>query len=100
MGGLHKFMVWDKPIPDRLKRIPGILSCRPSKNQKEEREFIPLHVNWKKDLYGPESMQIQSNLASTVRWPSTGDAHRGVADRRYVQNSMDRTARWPAAIQR
>ena len=93
LGGLHKFMNWDRPI---LTDSGGfqVFSLGSLRKIKEEGVTFRSHVDGRKIFMGPEeSMQIQSNLASTIamafdEWPSS------VASREYVQNSEDRTFRW------
>ena len=66
MGGLHKFMVWDKPI---LTDSGGfqVFSLAGLRKIKEEGVYFHSHVDGRKIFMGPEeSMQIQSNLASTI----------------------------------
>ena len=93
MGGLHKFMVWDKPI---LTDSGGfqVFSLAGLRKIKEEGVYFHSHVDGRKIFMGPEeSMQIQSNLASTIAM-AFDECPSSVAERRYVQNSVDRTARW------
>ncbi len=93
MGGLHKFMVWDKPI---LTDSGGfqVFSLAGLRKIKEEGVYFNSHIDGRKIFMGPEeSMQIQSNLASTIAM-AFDECPSSVADRRYVQNSVDRTARW------
>ena len=93
LGGLHKFMVWDKPI---LTDSGGfqVFSLATLRKIKEEGVYFHSHVDGRKIFMGPEeSMQIQSNLASTIAM-AFDECPSSVAERRYVQNSVDRTARW------
>ena len=93
MGGLHKFMVWDKPI---LTDSGGfqVFSLAGLRKIKEEGVYFNSHVDGRKIFMGPEeSMQIQSNLASTIAM-AFDECPSSVADRKYVQDSVDRTARW------
>ncbi|WP_230399652.1 tRNA guanosine(34) transglycosylase Tgt [Novisyntrophococcus fermenticellae] len=93
MGGLHKFMVWDKPI---LTDSGGfqVFSLAGLRRIKEEGVYFNSHIDGKKIFMGPEeSMQIQSNLASTIAM-AFDECPSSVADRSYVQASVDRTARW------
>ena len=93
MGGLHKFMVWDKPI---LTDSGGfqVFSLAGLRKIKEEGVYFHSHVDGRKIFMGPEeSMQIQSNLASTIAM-AFDECPSSVADRRYVQNSVDRSTRW------
>ena len=93
LGGLHKFMVWDKPI---LTDSGGfqVFSLAKLRKIREEGVHFHSHVDGRKIFMGPEeSMQIQSNLASTIAM-AFDECPSSVADRKYVQNSVDRTARW------
>ena len=95
LGGLHKFMVWDKPI---LTDSGGfqVFSLATLRKIKEEGVYFNSHVDGRKIFMGPEeSMQIQSNLASTIAM-AFDECPSSVADRTYVQNSVDRTTRWLA----
>lgn len=93
LGGLHKFMVWNKPI---LTDSGGfqVFSLTSLRKIKEEGVYFSSHVDGRKIFMGPEqSMQIQSNLASTIAMAF--DECIGIpAEREYVQNSVDRTTRW------
>jgi queuine tRNA-ribosyltransferase len=61
---------------------------------KEEGVYFQSHIDGHRIFMGPEeSMQIQSNLASTIAM-AFDECPSSVAERRYVQNSVDRTARW------
>ncbi len=93
MGGLHEFMNWDRPI---LTDSGGfqVFSLSGMRKIKEEGVYFSSHIDGKKIFMGPEeSMQIQSNLASTIAMafdecipiPST---------REYVEKSVARTTRW------
>ncbi len=93
MGGLHKFMVWDKPI---LTDSGGfqVFSLAKLRKIKEEGVYFSSHIDGRRIFMGPEeSMQIQSNLASTIAM-GFDECPSSVADRSYVQASVDRTARW------
>ena len=93
MGGLHKFMSWDKPI---LTDSGGfqVFSLAGLRKIKEEGVCFNSHIDGRKIFMGPEeSMQIQSNLASTIAM-AFDECPPSLADRKYVQNSVDRTVRW------
>lgn len=95
LGGLHKFMAWDKPI---LTDSGGfqVFSLAGLRKIKEEGVYFNSHIDGRKIFMGPEeSMQIQSNLASTIAM-AFDECPSSVADREYVQNSVDRTTRWLA----
>lgn len=93
MGGLHRFMNWDKPI---LTDSGGfqVFSLAGLRKIKEEGVYFNSHVDGRKIFMGPEeSMQIQSNLASTVAM-AFDECAPHPATRQYMQNSVDRTTRW------
>ncbi len=93
LGGLHKFMVWDKPI---LTDSGGfqVFSLSSLRKIKEEGVYFNSHVDGRKIFMGPEeSMQIQSNLASTIAM-AFDECAPALADRDYVKKSVDRTTRW------
>lgn len=93
LGGLHKFMVWDKPI---LTDSGGfqVFSLAGLRKIKEEGVYFRSHIDGKKIFMGPEeSMQIQSNLASTIAM-AFDECPPHPAAREYMQNSVDRTTRW------
>ncbi|WP_040211483.1 tRNA guanosine(34) transglycosylase Tgt [Clostridium polynesiense] len=93
MGGLHKFMNWDRPI---LTDSGGfqVFSLAKLREIKEEGVYFNSHIDGRRIFMGPEeSMRIQSNLGSTIAMafdecipnPSTRD---------YVIKSVERTTRW------
>ena len=93
LGGLHKFMKWDKPI---LTDSGGfqVFSLAGLRKIKEEGVHFHSHVDGRKIFMGPEqSMQIQSHLASTIAM-AFDECPSSVADRRYMEDSVARTARW------
>ena len=93
LGGLHKFMNWDRPI---LTDSGGfqVFSLASLRKIKEEGVYFQSHIDGRKIFMGPEqSMQIQSHLASTIAM-AFDECPSSVADRTYVQNSVDRTTRW------
>ena len=93
LGGLHKFMVWDKPI---LTDSGGfqVFSLAGLRKIKEEGVYFHSHIDGKKIFMGPEeSMQIQSNLASTIAM-AFDECPSSVAERAYMEQSVDRTTRW------
>ena len=70
MGGIHKFMNWNKPI---LTDSGGfqVFSLAGLRSIKEEGVHFRSHIDGRKIFMGPEeSMQIQSNLASTIAMAS------------------------------
>ncbi len=93
LGGLHKFMVWDKPI---LTDSGGfqVFSLAGLRKIKEEGVYFNSHIDGRKIFMGPEqSMQIQSNLASTVAM-AFDECPSSTAERSYVEASVARTTRW------
>lgn len=93
LGGLHKFMSWNKPI---LTDSGGfqVFSLAGLRKIKEEGVYFNSHIDGHKIFMGPEeSMQIQSNLASTIAM-AFDECAPSKADRTYVQASVERTTRW------
>ena len=93
LGGLHKFMNWDRPI---LTDSGGfqVFSLSGLRKIKEEGVYFQSHIDGRKIFMGPEeSMQIQSNLASTIAM-AFDECPSSVATREYIQNSVERTTRW------
>ena len=93
LGGLHKFMVWDRPI---LTDSGGfqVFSLAVLRKIKEEGVHFHSHIDGAKIFMGPEeSMQIQSNLGSTIAM-AFDECPPALADRKYVTDSVARTTRW------
>lgn len=93
LGGLHRFMSWNKPI---LTDSGGfqVFSLAGLRKIKEEGVYFNSHIDGRKIFMGPEeSMQIQSNLASTIAM-AFDECAPSRADRSYVQASVERTSRW------
>mgnify|MGYP002536226429 FL=1 len=93
LGGLHRFMNWDRPI---LTDSGGfqVFSLAGLRKIKEEGVYFQSHIDGHKIFMGPEeSMQIQSNLASTIAM-AFDECPSSVAERSYVENSVARTTRW------
>jgi len=93
LGGLHKFMVWDKPI---LTDSGGfqVFSLAGLRKIKEEGVYFNSHIDGRKIFMGPEeSMRIQSNLASTIAM-AFDECPPHPATREYMENSVNRTTRW------
>ena len=93
LGGLHKFMVWDRPI---LTDSGGfqVFSLSSLRKIKEEGVHFASHVDGRKIFMGPEeSMQIQSNLASTIAM-AFDECPPYPATEKYMQDSVERTTRW------
>ena len=97
-GGLHKFMNWDRPI---LTDSGGfqVFSLAGMRKIKEEGVYFNSHIDGRKIFMGPEeSMQIQSNLGSTIAM-AFDECPSSVADRDYMEKSVDRTTRWLSRCQ-
>lgn len=95
MGGLHRFMNWHKPI---LTDSGGfqVFSLALLRKIKEEGVHFRSHIDGRKIFMGPEeSMQIQSNLASTIAM-AFDECPPIPATRKYVEDSVARTTRWLA----
>lgn len=93
LGGLHKFMSWEKPI---LTDSGGfqVFSLAGLRKIKEEGVYFNSHIDGRKIFMGPEeSMQIQSNLGSTIAM-AFDECPPSKAERKYVQASVERTTRW------
>ncbi len=95
MGGLHKFMNWDKPI---LTDSGGfqVFSLAKLRRIKEEGVYFNSHVDGRKIFMGPEeSMRIQSNLGSTIAM-AFDECVENPAEYEYSKRSCERTVRWLA----
>ena len=93
LGGLHKFMNWDRPI---LTDSGGfqVFSLSGLRKIKEEGVYFSSHIDGRKIFMGPEeSMQIQSNLASTIAM-AFDECPSSKAEKEYVIDSVNRTTRW------
>ena len=93
MGGLHKFMNWNRPI---LTDSGGfqVFSLAKLRKIKEEGVYFSSHIDGRKIFMGPEeSMQIQSNLASTIAM-AFDECIENPSEHEYAANSIERTTRW------
>lgn len=93
LGGLHKFMNWDRPI---LTDSGGfqVFSLTSLRKIKEEGVYFSSHIDGRKIFMGPEeSMQIQSNIGSTIAM-AFDECAPYPASREYMKDSVDRTTRW------
>ena len=93
MGGLHKFMNWDRPI---LTDSGGfqVFSLAKLRNIKEEGVYFASHIDGRKIFMGPEeSMRIQSNLGSTIAM-AFDECVENPCERGYAKDSVARTTRW------
>ena len=93
MGGLHKFMNWDRPI---LTDSGGfqVFSLAKLRNIKEEGVYFSSHIDGRKIFMGPEeSMRIQSNLGSTIAM-AFDECIENPCEKAYARDSTARTVRW------
>lgn len=93
LGGLHKFMNWDRPI---LTDSGGfqVFSLAKLRKIKEEGVYFNSHIDGRKIFMGPEeSMQIQSNLGSTIAM-AFDECVALPAEYKYAKESHERTIRW------
>jgi len=93
MGGLHKFINWHKPI---LTDSGGfqVFSLAKLRRIREEGVYFQSHIDGRRIFMGPEeSMQIQSNLGSTIAM-AFDECVENPSPLEYVQNSCARTTRW------
>lgn len=93
LGGLHRFMNWERPI---LTDSGGfqVFSLAGLRRIKEEGVYFHSHIDGRKIFMGPEeSMQIQSNLASTIAM-AFDECAPSKASREYIRDSVERTTRW------
>ena len=93
LGGLHKFTTWSRPI---LTDSGGfqVFSLAKLRAIKEEGVTFNSHIDGRKIFMGPEeSMQIQSNLASTIAM-AFDECPPAKAERSYIEKSVARTERW------
>lgn len=94
LGGIHKFMVWDKPILTDSGGFQVFSLASLNRKIKEEGVYFNSHIDGRKIFMGPEeSMQIQSNIASTIAM-AFDECPPYPATRDYMVNSVDRTTRW------
>ena len=94
-GGLHKFMAWDRPIPTDSGGFQ-VFSLSGLRRIKEEGVYFQSHIDGHHIFMGPEeSMQIQSNLGSTIAM-AFDECPPSKADESYIRNSVARTTRWLA----
>ena len=93
MGGVRKFMNWDGPV---LTDSGGfqVFSLAGLRKIKEEGVTFNSHIDGRKIFMGPEeSMQIQSNLGSTIAM-AFDECPPAKAEKKYIRDSVDRTTRW------
>ena len=93
LGGLNKFMHWDKPILTDSGGFQVFSLAKLRKISEAGVEFNS-HIDGRKIFMGPkESMRIQSNLASTIAM-AFDECPSALAQKSYIKNSVDRTTRW------
>lgn len=93
LGGIRKFMNWDRPV---LTDSGGfqVFSLAPLRKITEEGVNFASHIDGRKIFMGPEqSMQIQSNLSSTIAM-AFDECVQNPSPYEYVKDSMQRTYRW------
>lgn len=93
MGGLHKFMNWHRPI---LTDSGGfqVFSLAKLRKIKEEGVYFASHIDGRRIFMGPEeSMQIQSNLGSTIAM-AFDECIENPSEHGYAADSIERTTRW------
>ncbi|MDR1800892.1 MAG: tRNA guanosine(34) transglycosylase Tgt [Lachnospiraceae bacterium] len=93
LGGLHTFMHWERPI---LTDSGGfqVFSLAGLRKIKEEGVTFQSHIDGRRIFMGPEeSMRIQSNLGSDIAM-AFDECPSSIANRDYMEDSVDRTTRW------
>ena len=93
LGGIRRFMNWDRPV---LTDSGGfqVFSLAGLRKLREEGVTFHSHIDGKKIFMGPEeSMRIQSNLGSTIAM-AFDECPSSVAEKSYIEKSVDRTTRW------
>ena len=94
-GGLPRVMNWDRPIRTDSGGFQ-VFSLTSLSKIKEEGVYFNSHIDGRKIFMGPEeSMQIQSNLGSTIAM-AFDECPPSHADEQYIRNSVERTTRWLA----
>ena len=94
IGGLKKFANWDKPILTDSGGFQVFSLVSTGRKIKEEGVYFKSHIDGANIFMGPEeSMQIQSNLASTIAM-AFDECPPALADREYILPSVERTVRW------
>lgn len=93
-GGLHEFMKWDRPILTDSGGFQVFSLAGTGRKIKEEGVYFNSHIDGRKIFMGPEeSMQIQSNLGSTIAM-AFDECPPAKAERAYIEPSVARTVRW------
>ncbi len=95
MGGLHRFMNWERPI---LTDSGGfqVFSLASLRKIEEAGVTFQSHIDGRRIFMGPEeSMRIQSALGSTIAM-AFDECIQNPAERNYTSRSISRTTRWLA----
>ena len=94
LGGLHRMMKWDKPILTDSGGFQVYSLAKTGRKIREEGVEFRSHIDGRRIFMGPEeSMEIQSNLASTIAM-AFDECPPALADRQYIEPSVERTTRW------
>ena len=94
LGGLHRLMNWDKPILTDSGGFQVYSLAKTGRKIREEGVEFRSHIDGRRIFMGPEeSMEIQSNLASTIAM-AFDECPPALADRQYIEPSVERTTRW------
>ena len=94
LGGLHRMMNWDKPILTDSGGFQVYSLAKTGRKIREEGVEFRSHIDGRRIFMGPEeSMEIQSNLASTIAM-AFDECPPALADRKYIEPSVERTTRW------
>ena len=94
LGGLHRMMNWDKPILTDSGGFQVYSLAKTGRKIREEGVEFRSHIDGRRIYMGPEeSMEIQSNLASTIAM-AFDECPPALADRQYIEPSVERTTRW------
>ena len=94
LGGLHRMMNWDKPILTDSGGFQVYSLAKTGRKIREEGVEFRSHIDGRRIFMGPEeSMEIQSNLASTIAM-AFDECPPALADRQYIEPSVERTTRW------
>ena len=94
LGGLHRLMNWDKPILTDSGGFQVYSLAKTGRKIREEGVEFRSHIDGRRIFMGPEeSMEIQSNLASTIAM-AFDECPPALADRKYIEPSVERTTRW------
>ena len=94
LGGLHRLMNWDKPILTDSGGFQVYSLAKTGRKIREEGVEFRSHIDGRRIFMGPEeSMEIQSNLASTIAM-AFDECPPALAGRQYIEPSVERTTRW------